>query len=155
MLIRVHIPSQTLDLLDAQNQLLKRYVISTSKFGIGFEPGSNKTPLGNFQIAEKFGDNAPEGEIFVARVATGRIGKEGEDGDFVETRILWLDGLDPENSNTKQRYIYIHGTNWEQLLGTPASHGCVRMSNADVIDLYNQIPLGTRVRIEAEPEISA
>lgn len=149
MQIRVHIPSQTLDLLDDQNQLLRRFTISTSKFGIGFEPGSNKTPTGSFQIAEKFGDAAPEGEIFVSRIATGRIGVEGENGDHVQTRILWLDGLEPENSNTKGRYIYIHGTNWEGLLGSPASHGCVRMSNADVIHLYDQVPVGTRVLIEA------
>jgi L,D-transpeptidase YbiS len=147
MQIRVHIPSQTLELLDSENQLQNRYVISTSKFGIGFESGSHKTPTGNFRVAEKFGDNAPAGEIFVARVATGRMGLEGEGGDHVQTRILWLEGTDPENENTKSRYIYIHGTNWESLLGTPASHGCVRMSNAEMIDLFDKTPVGTPVEI--------
>ncbi len=147
MQIRVHIPSQTLELLDSENQLQNRYVISTSKFGIGFESGSHKTPTGNFRVAEKFGDNAPAGEVFVARVATGRMGLEGEGGDHVQTRILWLEGTDPENENTKSRYIYIHGTNWESLLGTPASHGCVRMSNAEMIDLFDKTPVGTPVEI--------
>lgn len=147
MQIRVHIPSQTLELLDSENQLQNRYVISTSKFGIGFESGSNKTPTGNFRVAEKFGDNAPPCEIFVARVATGRIGLEGEGGDHVQTRILWLEGTDRENANTKSRYIYIHGTNWESLLGTPSSHGCVRMSNAEMIDLFDKTPVGTAVVI--------
>lgn len=148
MQIRVHIPSQTLELFDSEEHVLKRYGISTSKFGIGFESGSNKTPTGNFRVAEKFGEGAPEGEIFVARAATGRIGREGEGGDHVQTRILWLEGMDPENENTKSRYIYIHGTNWESLLGTPASHGCVRLSNLEMIDLFNQTPVGTLVSIE-------
>jgi L,D-transpeptidase YbiS len=149
MQIRVHIPSQTLDLLDASGTLLRRYPVSTSKFGIGSEEGSFKTPTGRFQIAEKHGAGAPEGEIFVGRIATGRVGIEGEEGDHVQTRILWLDGLDPENANTKSRYIYLHGTNWERLLGTPASHGCVRLANTDIIDLFNQVPVGTPVTIEA------
>jgi L,D-transpeptidase YbiS len=149
MQIRVHIPSQTLDLLDANSVLLRRYAISTSKFGIGFEEGSFKTPIGSFQISEKFGEGAAEGEIFVGRVATGRLGIEGEGGDHVQTRILWLEGLEPQNANTKARYIYLHGTNWEGLLGTPASHGCVRLGNTDIIDLFERVPVGTPVSIEA------
>lgn len=152
MQIRVHIPSQTLDLLDSEGQRIRRYVVSTSKFGVGFEAGSNKTPTGEFQVCEKFGEGAPEGEIFIGRLATGKIGVEGEEGDHVQTRILWLDGLDAENGNTKDRYIYIHGTNWENLLGTPASHGCIRLSNSEVIDLFDQVPIGTRVTIENEEE---
>jgi L,D-transpeptidase YbiS len=148
MQIRVHIPSQTLDLLDSDGLLVRRYPVSTSQFGTGFEEGSFKTPTGQFQISEKHGAGAPEGEIFVGRVATGRIGIEGEGGDHVQTRILWLEGLDAENANTKERYIYLHGTNWERLLGTPASHGCVRLSNPDVIDLFDQVAVGTPVTIE-------
>lgn len=128
--------------------MIRRYAVSTSQFGVGFEEGSFKTPIGNFQISEKHGNGAPEGEIFVGRVATGRIGIEGEGGDHVQTRILWLDGVDEENANTKARYIYLHGTNWESLLGTPASHGCVRLSNADIIDLFNRVEVGTRVTVE-------
>jgi lipoprotein-anchoring transpeptidase ErfK/SrfK len=148
MQIRVHVPSQTLDLIDEAGETIRCYAISTSKFGIGTEPGSNKTPAGRFRILEKIGDGAPPGEIFVSRVATGRIGEEGDDHDHVQTRILWLDGLDEDNKNTRERYVYIHGTNAESRLGTPASFGCVRMNNLDVIDLYERVPAGTPVEIQ-------
>ncbi len=147
--IRVLIPAQTLELLDDSGSLVKRYVISTSAFGLGSEPGSNKTPTGHFLICEKIGTGAPAGEIFVGRIPTGRFGAEEDPEDHVQTRILWLDGQEPENSNTKARYIYIHGTNAESRLGTPASHGCVRMSNAEVIDLYDRVEVGSAVFIEA------
>jgi lipoprotein-anchoring transpeptidase ErfK/SrfK len=146
--IRIHVPSQTLDLLD-QGALLRRYAISTSRFGLGTAPGSNHTPTGRFRIAEKIGDGAPPGEIFVSRQPTGQFGKEDDPEDRVQTRILWLDGLDPDNANTHERYIYIHGTNAESFLGTPASHGCVRMNNLDVIDLFALVEVGTEVEIEA------
>ena len=146
MQIRIHVPSQTLDLL-APSGLLRRYAISTSKFGLGSEPGSHKTPTGRFRVAEKIGDGAAPGEIFVSRVAPGRYGTEEDSHDHVQTRILWLEGLDPENANTHARYIYIHGTNAESKLGTPASMGCIRMSNLDVIDLYDRVPDGVPVEI--------
>ena len=69
--------------------------------------------------------------------------------DHVLTRILWLSGLDPENSNTRDRFIYIHGTNQEDLIGTPASHGCIRLRNADMIALFDAVEVGDRVEIEA------
>lgn len=147
MQIRIHVPSQTLDLVDGDT-LLRRYVISTSGYGLGTEPGSNKTPTGRFSIAEKHGDGAPPGEIFISRQPTGRFGEEGDPNDHVQTRILWLDGLDPENANTYSRYIYIHGTNAESQLGVPVSHGCIRMSNLDVIDLYDRVAAGTLVEIQ-------
>ena len=148
MQIHIHVPSQTLDLLDGDT-LLRRYVVSTSRFGIGCEEGSNKTPPGRFRIAEKFGDGAPPGMIFKSRAPTGEFGGEGDEHDHVQTRILWLDGLDADNANTHARYIYIHGTNAESRLGTPASMGCVRMGNDDMIDLYARVESGTPVVIEA------
>ena len=148
MQIRIHVPSQTLDLLE-NGALCRRYVISTSRFGLGTEPGSNRTPAGRFRIAENHGDGAPPGEIFISRVATGLIGQEGDEKDHVQTRILWLEGLDPDNANTFGRYIYIHGTNAESRLGAPASFGCVRMANAEVIDLFERVPAGTAVEISA------
>jgi lipoprotein-anchoring transpeptidase ErfK/SrfK len=151
MRIYVHVPSQTLDLLDG-DRLLRRYVISTSRFGLGFEPGSNRTPTGRFQIAEKHGDNAEPGMIFESRKPMGRFGSEEDQKDRVQTRILWLAGLDPENANTFERYIYIHGTNAESKLGMPASEGCIRMNNEDVIDLYDRVPVGTEVAIDAGEE---
>ena len=146
--IRIHIPSQTIDLLEGDT-LLRRYVVSTSHYGLGTEPGSYKTPTGRFRIAEKHGDGAEPGMIFASRVATGKFGGEDDPKDHVQTRILWLDGLDAENANTFSRYIYIHGTNAESRLGTPASEGCVRMNNLDVIDLYDRVPVGAEVFIDA------
>lgn len=134
-------------LLDDAGETLRRFVISTSKFGIGTEPGSHKTPTGSFRIASKWGEGAPEGEIFVSRQPTGRFGAADDETDHVQTRILWLEGKDPENANTHSRYIYIHGTNAEHLLGTPASHGCVRMSNREVAELFNLVEAGTPVWI--------
>lgn len=149
MRIVVHIPSQTLDLLDDSGALLRRYACSTSKFGTGTELGSNRTPLGKFCVAEKHGHDAPPGMIFKSRKPTGDLGRADDTGDHVQTRILWLDGLDAENANTKDRYIYIHGTNAEHLIGTPASHGCVRLSNADVINLFDVVSEGTEVIIKS------
>lgn len=148
MRIFVHIPSQTLDLLDNFGALLRRYACSTSKFGTGFGEGSNRTPTGRFRIAEKHGDGAAPGMIFKSRVPTGEVGYCEDECDHVQTRILWLEGLDGDNANTKARFIYIHGTNAEHLLGVPTSHGCIRLSNADVIDLFDCVPEGTEVEIE-------
>ncbi|MBX9578138.1 MAG: L,D-transpeptidase [Chthoniobacterales bacterium] len=69
--------------------------------------------------------------------------------DHILTRILWLDGLDSENTNTHDRYIYIHGTNQENLIGTPASHGCIRLRNTDMIALFDAVEVGDRVEIAA------
>ncbi len=149
MEIRVHVPSQTLDLLDEGGALLRRYAISTSKVGLGAEPGSNRTPIGTFRVGEMIGHGAAPGEIFVSREPTGRVGTEDDPADHVQTRILWLEGLEPENANTRERYIYIHGTNAEAQLGTPASHGCIRMGNADVIDLFERVEVGARMSVEA------
>ncbi len=148
MRIFVHVPSQTLDLLDDSGTLLRRYACSTSKFGLGFEPGSHRTPTGKFRVAEKHGHDAPHGMIFKARQPIGEIGLPEDGGDHVQTRILWLEGTDAENANTKDRYIYIHGTNAEHLIGSPASHGCVRLANQDVIDLFDAVTEGAEVVID-------
>jgi lipoprotein-anchoring transpeptidase ErfK/SrfK len=144
--LRIDATRQILQLIRGE-QVEKTYPISTSKFGLGSEPGSNKTPLGRFVVSEKFGADAAPGAVFKSRAATGEIASQGGDEDLVLTRILWLDGVDEKNANTKERYIYIHGTNQEALLGTPASHGCVRMSNADVSECFDQIPEGSPVEI--------
>jgi L,D-transpeptidase YbiS len=147
MRIYVHVPSQTLDLIDGEN-VVRRYAISTSRYGLGSEPGSNKTPTGRFRIAEKHGDGAEPGMVFVSRIPTGTIGRPEDPKDNVQTRILWLDGLESGNANTYERYVYIHGTNAEGRLGAPASEGCIRMSNDDVIDLYDLVEPGTEVVID-------
>ena len=128
--------------LESAGTILFSCPVSSGKAGTGSQQGSGKTPLGRFRICKKIGAGLPEDTIFVSRLPVGRYPAaipEGmnEHSDFILTRILWLDGLDPENVNTRERYIYIHGTPEEGLIGTPASHGCIRMTNADVADLYD------------------
>lgn len=144
--IRVSVAEQRLDLCNGDTPIAS-YPISTSKFGLGAEPDSYRTPLGHFRIAEKIGANAEPGMIFRGRRPTGEIAEPGGKDDHVLTRILWLDGLDAGNANTRERYIYIHGTNQEELIGTAASHGCVRMRNADIIKLFERVETGTPVEI--------
>ena len=149
--ILVSLADQTLQLRDGED-VLRIYTVSTSQFGPGTEEGSFKTPLGAFRVCEKFGDDALPGTIFRAREPIGSWDPTNPcSDDLILTRILRLEGLDPDNLNTYDRYIYIHGTNHESRLGTPASQGCVRMSAADVIDLYNQAPTGTPVTISLSP----
>lgn len=147
--LRVSVADQSLEVFDGDGALLRRYPVSTSRFGLGTEPGSFKTPLGRMRVSEKFGAGEDLGAVFRGRAPTGENGLGDPSADLVLTRILWLEGLDPENANTKERYIYIHGTNHEEIIGQPASHGCVRMRNADVIDLFDLVPAGAEVRIES------
>lgn len=98
-------------------------------------------------MAEKIGAGAPLWAEFKSRQPTGRISEPGGETDGVLTRILWLQGLDPENANTRDRYIYFHGTNREDLIGTPASHGCVRLRNGDMAELFDLVAEGTTVVI--------
>lgn len=144
--IFISIPSQTLHLFTPGAAPLT-FPISSSRFGLGFEPGSFRTPTGRFRIAEKIGHDHPPGAVFRARKPTGEIASQGGDEDKILTRILWLDGLDPDNANTRDRYIYIHGTNQEHLIGTPASHGCIRMRNDDIIALFDLVDVGDPVEI--------
>ena len=143
--IHVSVAGQRLTLHGAGGKGLREYPVSTSRFGQGTEEGSFKTPLGRFEIARKIGTGAPLGAVFIGRVPTGEIGGASNPGDLVQTRILWLRGLDPENANTLDRYIYIHGTNHEEEIGVAASHGCIRMRNADVAELYEMVAEGTPV----------
>ena len=144
--ILVSVSRQTLTLHGAGEP--REYPISTSRFGLGTEPGSFKTPTGRFEISRKIGGGAALGAVFKGRAPTGEIGDASSPGDLVQTRILWLGGLDPENSNTLERYIYIHGTNHEEEIGTPASHGCIRMRNADVAEIYDLVREGIPVFIQ-------
>lgn len=123
------------------------FPVSTSRFGLGTEEGSFRTPLGQFRIAEKIGAGAPLWSIFRSRQPTGEVAQPGGDEDLVLTRIFWLEGSDPENANTRERYIYFHGTNQEHLIGQPASHGCIRLRNGDMAELFDLVPEGLPVRI--------
>ena len=133
--------------LTRDGEEVRSYPISSSRFGIGTEEGSMKTPLGNFRIAEKIGDGAAPGTIFKSRVPLGPDDPLPDTEDFVTTRILWLDGLDEDNTNTRDRFIYIHGTKHEDKMGIPDSHGCIRMRNADVVELFNLVDETTKVVI--------
>jgi len=125
------------------------YCISSSKFGVGSKEGSNKTPIGAFQVSEKFGGGEHPHTIYKGRRPLGVWNalpcQEGT--DMILSRILRLTGLEGENHNTYQRYIYIHGTNDEEHVGELYSIGCIRMKNLEIINLYNQVPVGTVVRI--------
>ena len=144
--MRVDISRQMLDLLRF-GELIKSWPVSTSRFGVGFEPGSFKTPTGCFAVQEKIGAGAPLWAEFKSRQPTGVLAAPGGEHDGILTRILWLSGLDKENANTRDRYIYFHGTNREDLIGTPASHGCIRLRNADMAELFDLVPEGARVVI--------
>jgi L,D-transpeptidase YbiS len=146
--IEVSISTQRLSLWDGSH-LVRAWPVSTSKFGIGFQEGSLKTPVGGFVVKEKHGDGVESGTIFKARQPVGQWqpGMDVEE-DLVLTRILRLDGIEARNANTFDRYVYIHGTNGEDRIGRPASHGCVRLSNQEMIELFDLVPVGTPVWIE-------
>ena len=146
--IHVSIRDQRLTLKDDETPI-RTYPVSTSRFGVGTEQGSMKTPTGRFCVAEKIGGEMPGGTIFRSRVALNPSEPPPSTEDLVMSRILWLDGLDEQNANTRERFIYIHGTKHEDKVGIPDSCGCVRMRNADVIELFDLVDEGTPVIIEA------
>ena len=143
--------------LKQNDDLIKSYPISSSKYGEGSTENSNMTPLGLHVIKEKIGTNVPINTLFISRINTKRTvnienSRNKTKDDHITSRILWLDGLEEGKNKGKgvdsySRYIYIHGTHEEGLIGEKASHGCIRMLNNDVIDLYNYVNIGTEVYI--------
>jgi len=156
--IEIDISLQRLYLVD-NSTIISSYPISSSKYGEGSKQNSFKTPLGSHMIKEMIGDQVPKNTIFISRINTQREAKiihdqENSDNDYVTTRIMWLDGLEDGKNKGKgvdsyNRYIYIHGTHEEGLIGQKASHGCIRMFNSDVIELFNVVKKGTKVYIRA------
>lgn len=146
--LKISLCKQRLDLLNG-GEILASYPISSSLFGTGTEEGSMKTPLGRFTICEKIGHGLPLGTAFRGRIPLRAEEVPPGDDDQILSRILWLDGIEEHNANTRQRFIYIHGTNHEETIGQPTSHGCIRMRNADLIALFDRVPVGTEVLIEA------
>lgn len=134
-----------------------QWPVSTSQFGTGNRANSQQTPLGVHRVARMIGADAPVGTLFRARRDTGRTVEilkddRAADGDYVTTRILWLEGLEPgvnkgAGVDSFKRYIYIHGTAEEGRIGRPFSHGCVRMRNDAVVKLFDQVKQGTLVEI--------
>ena len=156
--IEIDISLQRLYLVD-NSIIISSYPISSSKYGEGSKQNSFKTPLGSHMIKEMIGDQVPKNTIFISRINTQREAKiihdqENSDNDYVTTRIMWLDGMEDGKNKGKgvdsyNRYIYIHGTHEEGLIGQKASHGCIRMFNSDVIELFNVVKKGTKVYIRA------
>lgn len=148
---------QTLHFFADNEKEVSTYPISSSKFGIGNKKNSNKTPLGVHRVSDMIGADAPLGTIFRARANTGKTAEIITDPidiktDLVTSRIIWLAGMESglnkgEGIDSYKRYIYIHGTPEEGLIGKPASHGCIRMKNKDVIELFNRIKEKTPVII--------
>jgi len=160
MRIEISIPEQMLTLLDDSGNVKACYPVSTAANGPGCEKNSGCTPLGAHIVRAKVGQGAASNAVFVGRRLTGEICTpalmaEFPERDWILTRILWLSGTELGrnrlgNVDTMQRYIYIHGTPDNIPLGTAASHGCIRMRNADIIELFDLIDTGTPVWISAE-----
>jgi hypothetical protein len=131
--------------------LIQKFQVSTSRFGAGDAYRSYKTPLGQLRVCEKVGEDLTPGAVIKHRSATGEVLDVNAPGrDPIVTRILWLEGLEEQNRNAKERGIYIHGTPEEKKIGEPVSWGCIRMRSKDVVELFDEIPLGASVRIIAE-----
>lgn len=157
MKIKIEIGSQQLSLLDEADNVLRRYAVSTALKGGGEVSGSYCTPRGRHIIRAKIGEGCPENAVFVRRRPTGEIytpslGAQMPERDWILTRILWLSGCEVGfnrlgKNDTMRRYIYIHGTPDSEPVGLAASHGCIRMRNADLLELYDAVPVGASVEI--------
>lgn len=154
--IEVSIQDQVMRITMA-NQV-KEYSISTAKLGVGQQKGSNQTPIGWHEIRAKIGTNAEKNSVFIGRRFTGEIydqalAEKFPQRDWILSRILWLSGCEVGrnrlgNVDTMQRYIYIHGTPDSEPMGVPESHGCIRMRNQDVIELFDLLPLWAPIWIQ-------
>lgn len=155
--ILISIPQQSLELLDEHDVVLRRYAVSTASNGPGERAGSHCTPRGRHLIRARIGAGMPSGTVFAGRRPTGEIHTPelvaaNPARDWILTRILWLSGCEPGANrlgevDTMRRYIYIHGCPDSEPMGQPASHGCIRMRNADIIELFDLVEAGTAVEI--------
>ena len=155
--LHVSICKQQLTFVE-QGEITQTYSVSTAKNGTGEKMGSECTPTGWHKIRAKIGDTQPLNAVFVGRRPTGEIytsalNNEHPKRDWILTRILWLGGLEPGKNrygavDSTWRYIYIHGCPDELITGKAESHGCIRMRNADVLDIYNKLSAGIKVLID-------
>lgn len=160
MRIEISVAAQSLKLLDDEGGLLREYLISSAAKGVGEQAGSYQTPRGHHRIRARIGDGLPLGAVLRGRRPTGEICTHElmlaqPDRDWILTRILWLCGEEPGKNrggqvDTMRRYVYIHGTPDSVQLGVPGSHGCIRMRNTDMVDLFNRVPVGTPVHISED-----
>jgi L,D-transpeptidase YbiS len=154
--VRIDIATQVLQVY-ANGSVVKAYTVSTAKKGAGELFGSEQTPRGQHIVRAKIGKDAPINSVFVARRLTGEIYSpalraQHPERDWILTRILWLSGIEIAKNrlgkvDTMRRFIYIHGTSDAEPMGAPMSHGCIRMGNQDVIELFDMLPVGTHVDI--------
>lgn len=157
--IVIDVDAQTLRLLGNEGQVLMETLISTARKGVGEINGSEQTPRGGHIIRAKIGDRQPVNTIFVGRrpsneLYTTELREQYPDRDWILTRILWLSGTEPGknrlgNVDTMRRYIYIHGAPDDDEMGMPGSHGCIKMRNRDVVELFGRVALYTPVIIKA------
>ena len=157
-LVRIDLDRQRLE-LHVRGEVRRIWPVSTAVNGPGEQEGSGCTPRGRHVIRAKIGSGVPPGTVFVGRRPTGErytpeLGVAHPDRDWILTRILWLSGTEPGRNrlgrvDTMRRYIYIHGCPDDVDLDVPGSHGCIRMRNEDVIDLFDRVEAGTTVTIEA------
>lgn len=160
MRILVSVAAQRLSVLDDAGREIRSYSVSTGKAGVGEESGSLRTPRGRHRIRAKIGSGAPANAVFVGRRPTGELWSPEFDAahpgrDWILTRILWLCGCEPGrnrfgNVDTMRRYIYIHGAPDRAEMGVPGSHGCIRMRNADMVELFDLVPPYTEVVISED-----
>ncbi len=157
MRVRVDIARQCLELFGADHACIRCYAVSTALKGAGEKTGSYCTPRGLHRIRARIGDGLPYGTVFRGRRPTGEywtpeFAAEHPGRDWILSRILWLCGEEPGRNrlgavDSMRRYIYIHGTGDDQPMGVPLSHGCVRMRNRDIIELFDLVRVGTKVEI--------
>jgi lipoprotein-anchoring transpeptidase ErfK/SrfK len=155
--MRVSLADQALWVTDG-SRVRARYRVSTASRGGGEEKGSERTPRGLHVVRAKIGAGLPLNAVLVGRRPTGEIWTpalhaQHPERDWILTRILWLSGLERGVNrlgavDSMQRFIYIHGTPETEPVGKPGSHGCIRMRNDDILELFDAVPVGTRVRIE-------
>ena len=157
MKLLVSVARQILTVFDAHGQVLCEYPVSTAKAGVGEVFGSYQTPRGRHRIRAKIGSGQPENTVFVGRRSTGEIWtpelyEQFPGRDWILTRILWLSGCDVGRNrlgcvDTMRRYVYIHGSPETAQMGVPGSHGCIRMRNADIVELFDRVPCYSEVEI--------
>lgn len=157
MRICIDLGRQSLELFGDDGACIRRYAVSTALNGPGEESGSQRTPRGRHRIRARIGAGAPSGAVFRGRRPTGEcwtpeFAAAHPGRDWILSRILWLCGEEPGRNrlgrvDSMRRYIYIHGTGDDQPMGVPLSHGCVRMRNREIIELFDLVPAGTIVEI--------
>ena len=160
MKLLVSVARQSMSLVDEAGALIKEYPVSTAKAGVGEISGSYQTPRGRHIVRAKIGAGQPENTVFVRRRPTGELwtpelAEQHPGRDWILTRILWLSGCEPGfnllgERDTMRRYVYIHGSPENAEMGKPGSHGCIRMRNADIVDLFERIPCYSEVLISED-----